>query len=144
MRIPRDIQNPIRGFDSFDLIGALCPSPIMAQFQSALRSLDTFSTGSGATPIFDSNQEPRFVELREIRQQITQSINNFVVERRSASVIPTDEREADQLDLDVYEELQDIDMKRSLVVLNVKNWIRHAHTLLDALHERRLKKAVQL
>ena len=94
----------------------------MAQFQSSLRPLDTISTGSGATTIFDSNQEPRFVELREIRQQITQSINNFVVERRSASVIPKDEREADQLDLDVYEELQDIDMKRSLVALNVKSW----------------------
>ena len=104
----------------------------MAQYQSSLRPLDTFSTGSGATTIFDSNQEPRFVELRELRQQITQSINHFVVERRAASVIPKDQREADQLSLDVFEELQDIDMKRSLVVLNVKNWIRHAHTLLDA------------
>ena len=91
-------------------------------------SLDELSTGSGATTIFDSNQEPRFAELRDIRKQITQSINKFVIDRRSASKIPKEKWEDD---LEIFDQLQEIDMNRSLVALNVKNWIRQAHSLLD-------------
>ena len=99
----------------------------MAHFDLPLRSLDDISTGSGATTIFDSNQEPRFAELHEIRKQISQSINNFIVDHSSASKIPKERWE----DLEIFDQLQDVDMARSLVALNVKNWICHAHTLLD-------------
>ena len=102
----------------------------MAHFDLPLRSLDDVSTGSGATTIFDSNQEPRFAELREIRKQISKSINNFIVDHTSASKIPKERWE----DLEIFDQLQEVDaltlFLAFLHLAGLRNMLPHMKTHL--------------
>jgi len=86
------------------------------------------SDASWATTVFDFNFETSFEEFGQKQKLIAAKVKVFVDEWRSVSELSKEEWEADD---EVFERVQNVDVKRQEIAFNVKAWVQ---TALESLH----------
>ena len=106
--------------------------PIMTE-DPLHRVVGPASTASDATTIFNASVEPRFVELRATRKELSRAFVVFLSNRPecAAAVTSAAASEDDFFDLELDEKQIDSDIERVIFALNMNKWICDAHAVLD-------------